>query len=263
MSLRRIFAIVIRHLYLYPRTLERIFDTLGWPLLGLFVWGFTSNYLQQNSTFGFSFTSLFVGGLFLWTIFSFVQVQISLNFLDEAWNKNLINIFSTPLTSVEFQIAVIILGLIKLLPTLLAMTVGALLLYQFNFITTFNFYIPILLFSLLISGWAFGFFINGLILKFGYSISQFAWSLTAIIQPFVCVFYPLDSLPVWAQKIAVIFPMTYIFEEMRRLMFKGYVDWNNLMISFILNGIYLTVSVFFFLRMFEKAREDGRLIKLN
>lgn len=263
MSWRRIFAIVVRHLYLYPRTLERMFDSLGWPLLNLFVWGFTSNYLQQNTTFGVSFISLFVGGLFLWTIFSFVQVQISLNFLDEAWNKNLINIFSTPLTSLEFQIAVIILGLMKLLPTLIAMTLGALLLYQFNFIATVNIYIPILLFSLLISGWAFGFFINGLILRFGYSISQFAWSLTAIMQPFLCVFYPLDSLPIWAQKIAVFFPMTYVFEEMRRLMFMGYVNWNNLILSFILNIIYLAASIFFFLRMFENAREAGRLVKLN
>ena len=263
MSSKRIFAIVIRHLYLWPRTLERMFDTLGWPLLSLFVWGFTSNYLQQNTTFGISFISLFVGGLFLWTVFSFVQVQISLNFLDEAWNKNLINIFSTPLTSLEFQIAVIILGLVKLLPTLIAMTLGAWLLYQFNFIATFNIYIPILLFSLLISGWAFGFFINGLILRFGYSVSQFGWSLTAAIQPFLCVFYPLDSLPVWAQKIAVIFPMTYIFEEMRRLMFSGSINWKNLLISFILNMIYLIISVFFFLLMYEKAREQGKLVNLN
>lgn len=263
MSWQRIGAIVIRHLYLYPRTLERIFDTVGWPILSLFIWGFTSNYLQQNTTLGVSFISLFVGGLFLWTIFSFVQVQISLNFLDEAWNKNLINIFSTPLTAIEFQVAVIILGLIKLAFTLTGMILGAILLYRFNFISTFNIYIPVLLFGLLISGWAFGFFINGLILRFGYSVSQFGWSLIAIIQPFMCVFYPLDSLPIWAQRIAVVFPMTYIFEEMRRLMFLGVVDWNNLLISFILNLLYLIISVVFFLGMFENARVNGRLVKLN
>ena len=53
------------------------------------------------------------------------------------------------------------------------------------------------------------------------------------------------------------------FEEMRRIMLNNNIMFSNLMFAFILNILYLIISIWFFSVMFEKAREQGRLVKLN
>ncbi len=263
MNRQRILAIVIRHLYLWPRTLERLMHSFGWPIFDLIIWGLTTLYIQKNSLASFSLLTFILGGLIFWTIVWRAQNDISVNLLEEAWNSNLINIFSSPLTKGEFLVAVAILGLFKLVFTMFSLVIGALILYQFNFLTTFGLYIPLLMVNLLLFGWIYGFFINGLILRFGYPVAEFAWALIALVQPFSCVFYPLSSLPDWAQKIGLLLPPTYIFEEMRRVLFSGSLNWYNLLLSFVLNLFYLFLALWFFRSMFENAREHGRLVKLN
>lgn len=263
MSSKRIYAMVVRHLYVWPRSLERLTWNFGWPLLDLAIWGLTMDYLQKTSQTNFSLINLVLGAIILWTIVQRAQNEVSANFLDEAYNRNIINIFSTPLTRFEFLMAMIILNCIKLFFTLVSMTLGAYIFYKFNIISTFGLFIPFLFFNLLVIGWSIGFFVIGLILRFGYSVAELAWAIAILVQPFSCVFYPLSALPYWAQKIALSLPTVYIFEEMRRIIFSGKVIWNNLLISFGLNILYLLLALWFFNYMFEKAREHGRLIKLN
>lgn len=263
MSSKRIMAVVIRHLYIWPRTLERLMGSFGWPILDLIIWGLTTSYLQKNSGASFSFLNIILGAVIFWTIAWRMQNDISVNFLDEAWNKNLINIFSSPLTKGEFLAAMSILGIIKLTITMFSLTIGAFLLYRFNLFSSFGFYIPVIVVNLLLFGFLFGILINGLILRFGYTVAEFAWALIALVSPFSCVFYPLNSLPFWAQKVALLLPTTYVFEEIRHIMIFGFVNWHNLLLSFCLNLVYLILALWFFNLMFEKARDYGRLVKLN
>ena len=262
MSSRRIWAIVVRHLYIWPRTLERLMWAFGWPFLDLFIWGLVSSYFQKTSRAEFSLVNMLLGGVIFWTMFWRSQNEISVNFLDEGWNKNLINLFATPLTWGEFLLATLILGLIKLVFTMASVTLAALIFYQFNF-WSFGWATPILVFNLLFFAWIVGFFVTGLILRFGYTVAELAWGIMALIQPFSCVFYPLAALPVWAQKIALTLPSTYVFEEMRRILFTGQADWDKLLISFGLNCFYLVLVLKFFQWMYANARIHGRLIKLN
>jgi hypothetical protein len=89
MNSQRIIAIVIRHLYIWPRSFERWMGALGWPFFDLVIWGLTISYLQKYSQASFSLLTFMLGGLIFWTIVWRVQNDISVNFLDEAWNKNL------------------------------------------------------------------------------------------------------------------------------------------------------------------------------
>ena len=45
MAYHRIAALVIRHLYLYRRSLPRVMEIIYWPFLDLVVWGFITVYL--------------------------------------------------------------------------------------------------------------------------------------------------------------------------------------------------------------------------
>lgn len=263
MNKTRIFAMVIRHLYIWPRTLERLMWNFGWPFLDLIIWGLTMSYLQRVSLATVSMVTFILGGVILWTILWRAQNEVAVNFLDEAWNHNLINIFSSPLKPGEFLISMLIINSIKLFFTITSLTIAAFIFYKFNFISSFGIYLPILLLNLLLIGWIVGFFVIGIILRFGFSVAELAWAIAFIVQPFSCVFYPLSSLPLWAQKIALLLPSSYVFEEMRRILFTGGVNWNNLFISFSLNIFWLILSLWFFRLMFENARIHGRLVKLN
>lgn len=262
MNKNRIFAIVIRHLYIWPRSLERLMWTFGWPFLDLLIWGLASSYFQKQVSTSFSFVTFVLSGIFFWTIIWRVQNEIGVNFMDEVWNKNLINIFATPLTWQEFLASAVILALIKLTVTITSLTVASYVFYQFNFFK-FGVYIPFLVLNLLLFAWMVGFMVNGLILRFGYTVQEMIWGIALLVQPFSCVFYPLSSLPVWAQRVARFFPSTYVFEEMRRILFTGRADWSNLLISFVLNLVYMFLVLKFFKVMYEGAREHGRLVKLN
>lgn len=263
MNTNRILAIVIRHMYIWPRSLERWQGSLGWPLLGLISWGMTMSFFQKSASFGFSIVSFLLGGIIFWEFTSISQREISVNFLDEAWNKNLINIFSSPITSGEFLVANVIVGLVKLTVTMTVMILVALIFYKFNIFAAYNLYIPFFVGSLLFFGITFGFIINGLILRYGYNIEELTWALVAWVSPFSCIYYPLSAIPEWAQKIAVLLPSTYIFEEMRRMVITQQVVWTNLLISLGLNIFYLILSFIFYKRMFKNALIHGRLVKLN
>lgn len=263
MSTKRIFAIVIRHLYMWPRSMERLMGSFGWPILEIMIWGLTMNYFQKSLFNNVSILSIILGSLIMWQIIARTQTETSIIFLDEIWNKNLINIFSSPLTKGEYLIAIIILNLIKIFFTILSLSLIGFLFYSFNLITSFGFYLPFLLFNLFLFGWSVGFFVIGMVLRFGYKIQELAWAIVLLIQPFSCVFYPVSSLPIWARYVARMFPSSYLFEEMRNMLSNQPINMNNLYMSFFLNITYLYLSIWFFSRMFEKGREYGRLVKLN
>jgi len=263
MSIKRISAMVIRHLYMWPRSLERLMGSFGWPILEITIWGLTMNYFQKSLFTNVSLLSIILGSLIMWQIVARTQTETSVIFLDEIWNKNLINIFSSPLTKGEFLVSIIILNIVKIFFTIVSLSTIGFLFYKFNFISSFGFYLPFLLLNLFITGWAVGFFVIGMIMRFGYKVQELAWSIVLLVQPFSCVYYPVSSLPLWAQYFARAMPTSYLFEEMRNILSHRPINIGNLHMSFILNLIYLTASIYYFSKMFEKGREFGRLVKLN
>lgn len=263
MSVKRIFALVIRHLYVWPRNLDRLMGSFGWPILEIIIWGITMSYFQKNLFDSLSILTVILGSVMMWQILARTQTEISIVFLDEVWNKNLINIFSSPLTKGEFLVSIIVLNTIKIFFTIISLVITAFFFYKFNLISSFGLYLPFLLLNLSLFGWTVGFFVIGVILRFGYRVQELAWAIFLVTQPFSCVFYPVSALPDWARPVAMVLPSSYLFEEMRNILSKNPINANNLYISFSLNIIYLCLSIWFFSAMFEKAREHGRLVKLN
>ena len=263
MSYRRILAMVIRHLYVWPRNLDRLMGSFGWPILEITIWGITMSYFQKNLSNSLSIVTVILGSVIMWQILARTQTEISIVFLDEVWNKNLINIFSSPLTKAEFLVSIIVLNTIKIIFTILSLMIVGFFYYKFDLISSFGLYLPFLLLNLLLMGWSVGFFVIAVILGFGYRVQELAWAIFLVTQPFSCVFYPISVLPSWAKSIALLLPSSYLFEEMRNILSKNPINMDNLYISFSLNMIYLSLSIWFFSAMFEKAREHGRLVKLN
>lgn len=255
-------AVVLRHLFEWRRNLDRVVDAFWWPIVDVVVWGLTSNYLRQNNPSIPDVVSLFLGGIILWVFVQNSQRDINMPLLVEGWNRNLINLFTTPIRLREFIAGTLFLGLFKLLCTTIVLWFLAFFLYRFN-IFHFGIYLIPAIVNLILIGWWVGFFIDGFILRFGYRVEPFAWALIFTIYPFFAVLYPVSALPSWAQTIAHVLPGSYIFENMRSIIFTGTFDTTAMIISFLLNIFYLILSLLFLFYMFQKARELGRLVKLN
>ena len=72
--------------------------------------------------------------------------------------------------------------------------------------------------NLMLTGWAVGIFVSGLVLRNGLGAETFAWSIMFLFLPLSCVYYPVATLPSWLQAVAWTLPPTYVFEGMRALL---------------------------------------------
>lgn len=260
MKLHRVYGMILRYMYYFRRNFDRISDTFYWPTLDLVMWGLTSVYAKTFMPQESNIILIILSGIIFWIIIWRSQYEITVNLLEELWNKNLINIFSTPLKFSEWVLSVITVGIIKALMSFSFAVFIAYLLYKVK-IFSLGFYMIPFGISLMLSGWCVGFFVAGVILRFGSKIQTLAWTFVWVLGPFSAIYFPVAFLPKWAQAVASIIPMSYVFEGLREVIYNGRMDLNKLTISFLLNAIYLVVSFIFLKRSYAKVLEKG-LIKV-
>lgn len=256
MKIHRIYAIVLRYLFLFRRSFDRLSDAFYWPTIDLLVWGLTSTYLRSFAPDTSPIILIIVSGILLWLITWRAQYEITVGLLEDLWNQNLINIFVSPLKFSEWITAFLITGIVKALMSVLFASGVAYLLYRVHIFSYGIYLIPFFM-SLMLTGWAIGFFVAGLILRFGTRIQTLAWSFVALFSPFAAIYYPVSILPVWAQKIAALIPISYIFEGSREIIATGNMDLNILMISIVLNIFYIIFSLLFLANSFKKVLNKG------
>ncbi|MDO8563917.1 MAG: ABC transporter permease [Nanoarchaeota archaeon] len=258
----RINALLIRHLYLYKRSVPRLMDIMFWPVMTLILWGFISKYLEHSNLSGLNIITVLLGAVILWEILSESQHSLSVAFLEEVWEKNLINIFVTPLKLSEFVISTALLGFVRVFLVTIMLSTIAFFSYTFN-IFDLGFYIIPFAINLLLFGWILGLFIVAIILRFGTSAQILAFGIMFLIQPFTAVFYPVSILPTFARYISLALPSTHVFEGMRAVIATGEFSINLFLIGLGLNIIYLILALWFFYRMFAHIKNQGKLMKLD
>jgi ABC-2 type transport system permease protein len=256
MSLRRINAMVMRHLYMFPRTLERWAESIYWPVLDLVLWGMTSRWVETAHVPLPNLALVILTAVVFWQIVWRANYEISVNLLEEFWNQNLVNLFATPLTVWEWSISLVLLGMLKNILTLIVGAVSVWVLYRLNIFAVGWVMLPFL-FSLMMSGWFLGFLAAGVIIRYGQGVQSVAWMAGFALAPFSAVYYPLHVLPAWAQYVGAALPMTYVFEGMRHVLRGDPLPASDLLISFVLNIVYLILAVALFGYMFNKSRERG------
>lgn len=256
MKFHRIWAIVLRHLYNFRHSPDRLSDCFYWPIIDITLWGFTSNFIQKQGGAIPNLLLMLMSALILWNVIWRGQYEITVNLLEEMWSRNLVNLFSSPLKLSEWIIAVMILGLMKLILTVLFAILVIQVLYTINVFTVGWYLLPYMI-SLLVTGWAVGFFVAAFIIGFGTKIQTIAWTGAALLAPFSGVYYPVSILPLWAQRVAFVLPSSYVFEGMREVVFKHVFSMDKLVISFLLNGIYIILALLFFVFMFNVSKKKG------
>jgi ABC-2 type transport system permease protein len=262
MKLHRITALLVRHLYLYRRSLPRIMEIFYWPFLDLVIWGFITLYLARYQSQVPGFVTFFLGALILWDMLFRSQQGITIAFLEELWARNLMNLFASPLKPSEFLTATMAMSVMKVTVVSIVMAGSALLFYSYNILIVGIWLMPFVL-NLVITGWIIGVLTTSLIMRFGQEAEVLAWSMVFLFQPISCVFYPLEVLPTWLQMIAWANPAAHIFEGMRIVLSGGASPLGNLAWAVCLNGAFLVVVVAWFYRTIAYCKEHGLLVRVG
>ncbi|HSX18892.1 MAG TPA: ABC transporter permease [Candidatus Saccharimonadales bacterium] len=258
MNLSRVYAIVLRHFFLTRHQMERIADMLLFPILGLVLWGFLTSYAQG---FANSFASFFIGAMILWVIFERVSTSVGVDFMYDVWERNLINILATGITTFEYIVGLVLVALVKVLISFMAMTVISFVFFHFSIL---NLGLPIVAFwiNLVIFAVTLGIFNVAIVMRWGNSIGPLTWVIPFVIQPFSAVFYPVSVLPKVLQVISNALPIAHVFEGMRYTLGSGNFDSGQFFIALGLNIFYFVVVVAFFAHMFSLVKKKGSLVKL-
>lgn len=255
MNCERIFGVFLRYFYVTRKGLHQLSDLLYWPLVDILLWGLTSIWIQ-NQTHSPNLPLILLTGLIFWQVVWRGSVDVSVNLLQEFWQRNLVNLFSTPLKLSEWICGVLLLSLCKLIVTISFGSLAVWMIYSLNVFTVGFAFLPFAV-SLILFGWTLSFLSSSLIVRWGLKVEMLAWMIGFLFAPFSAVFYPVGILPDWAQRISWCLPTTYIFEGMRAILASKEFASSYFWISIGLNCCYLALAIALFRWSFERSRMRG------
>jgi ABC-2 type transport system permease protein len=260
--LHRIWAVIVRHVYEARRSPDRVADTLFWPLIDVLVWGFMTIYLRGHGGAGLGVFAFLLAAAMLWGLFRNFQRDMALGFLNEVWARSLIGLFATPLTVGEYLVALIAINLVKAAAALGIAALVAWGFYAYNIFPALPLLLPYLA-ILVLFALAVGLMLTGLILRYTTRIQSLTWTVTGILMPFSCVFYPLHALPAAIRPVAALLPTTQAFEGMRHVLAQGTLAPGLIATGMLTDLAALVIAAVVFATLFRSALGRGLLVKLG
>jgi ABC-2 type transport system permease protein len=259
-SPRRVAAMVLRYWYLLRSSWARLVELIYWPAVQMLMWGFLQLYIDQNASFFARASGIFIGAVMLWDILFRGQLGFSVSFLEEMYARNLGNLMMSPLRATEFISALMIMSIVRLAIGLIPVSLLAIAFFGFNLyglgLALVAFFV-----NLILTSWAVGIFVSGLVLRNGLGAETFAWSIMFLLLPLACVYYPVAILPTPLQYVAWMLPPTYVFEGMRALLIDHVFRADLMVQALALNVVLMAAAVVAFLKLVDSARRQGSLLQ--
>jgi len=251
---------MLRYWYLLRSSWPRLLDLVYWPTVQMITWGFLQYYIMQNAGFFARAGGTFIGAVLLWDILFRGQLGFSISFMEEMWARNIGNLMMSPLRPFEFISALMVMSIVRLAVGVIPVTLLAIAFFGFNLyglgLALVAFFI-----NLMLTSWAVGIFVSGLVLRNGLGAENLAWSIMFLFMPLTCVYYPVTTLPLWLQPVAWLLPPTYVFEGMRTLLIEKTFRPDLMLDALALNVVFFAAGVFAFLKLLQSARRHGSLIQ--
>jgi len=262
MKFHRMFALMLRHIYLIKSSLPRILDLIYWPTIQIILWGFISKFFTLHSDYYNHTVGIILSAAILYDFLFRSSISFNMLFLEEIWSRNFTNLFVAPLKVSEIITALTVTALLR---TLIGIVPAILVASPFFGVSLFKLgpSLFLLFLSLYLFGTTLGLLVTSGLLRFGPAFENTAWSSLFLLAPLGCVYYPLSILPEWLQILAKGLPLVYIFEEARSILVNNVVNYKNIMIALILNLFYFVGSVVIFYLAFYGARKKGTLVNIG
>lgn len=259
-SAYRIAAMVERYWYLLRSSWPRLLEIIYWPAVQMLTWGFLQLYVAQTDSFFARAGGTFIGAVLLWDILFRGQLGFSVSFLEEMWSRNLANLMMSPLRPAEFIAALMIMSVVRLLIGMIPVSLLAIAFFGFN-LYGLGLALAAFFANLILTSWAVGIFVSGLVLRNGLGAENLAWTIMFIFLPLACVYYPVSVLPPFLQYVAWALPPTYVFEGMRALLIEHVFRADLMLQAFALNVVFFAAGALAFLRLLDSARRNGSLLQ--
>ena len=259
---QRIYALVLRSWYLIRSSWPRAAELVYWPLVQMLMWGFLQVHLSSTSSYYAKAGGLLIGAVLLWDILVRGQLGFAVPFLEELWSRNLVNLLMSPLRASELVAALMLVSLLRLAIAVLPVMGLAYLFFSYN-ILSLGFAFGAFFANLMLTAWALGLISTGIVLRYGLGAEGFVWLVVFVFMPLACVYYPLATLPVWLQPVALALPPTYVFEGLRAVVLEQSFRADLMLIALALNIVALLASYAIFRYLLLRARVSGALLRLG
>jgi len=169
------------------------------------------------------------------------------------------NLLISPLRPMEFVTSLMIMSVIRLAVAMVPVSILAILFFGFN-LWALGFGLVAFFVNLMLTGWAVGIFVSGLLLRNGLGAENMAWSIMFLLLPLTCVYYPVSVLPGWLQTIAWSLPPTYVFEGMRALLLDHVFRADLMLQALAINMVLFMLAILAFLEFLKSSRRHGSLL---
>jgi len=262
MRASRIWAVVLRQVYLLAGSPIRTVPLFAWAGVDIVLWGFISRYLNSVASPGFNFVSMLLGAVLLWDFLTRVMQGVVTAFFEDVWSRNFLNLFATPMTVPEYLSGLVITGIATSLVGLAVMVVLATTVFGLSFLTYGAALVPFVL-VLFLTGIALGISGAAIVLRFGPASEWLIWPIPSLISPFAGVFYPLSVLPGWMQAVSHVLPPSYVFEGMRSVVAGHGAPMGELAWGVALAALYVVLAALLFSRIYRYAIRTGLIARYS
>ena len=261
LSLRRVKAVLERHLFLLLRSWPRLFDLVYWPTMQMLLWGFITKFLVGQSSLVAQTSGLFLSAVLLWDTLFRGQLGVSVCFLEEMYARHMGHLFVSPLRPGEYVGAVFSISLVRVMIGVGGASLLAVPIHHFWIYGTLGWALLPFFAILLMFGWSMGIIIAGLVLRLGLGAETLAWSAIFLIQPLSGVYYPVSTLPVPLRWLAWGLPTAPVFEGMRAVLIHDRFDVGLLLTALALLATWMGIAATAFLVLFRDVRNRGLLLQ--
>jgi ABC-2 type transport system permease protein len=262
MRAKPVAAILLRQFYLLRGSPVRSLPMFAWVAIDIVVWGFITRYLNSMAAGRFDYVPSLLGAVLMWDFFTRIMQGVSTAFLEDVWSRNFLNLFATPLTISEYLLGLVLTSMATSAVGLAVMLALAMAVFGLSFFSLGVLLVPFLL-VLFGFGIALGIFASALVLRLGPASEWLVWPLPALLSPFVGVFYPLATLPLWMQDVGHLLPPSYVFEGMRAVLAGRQVAAAGLAGGAALAALDILLAGYFFTRVFRYAIRTGLLARYS
>jgi len=139
------------------------------------------------------------------------------------------------------------------------MLIKAFIIYLFHdvsmihMISTFFLLFP----PLFIAGLWIGFTCLQIVVLFGRRATELAFVIGWFLLPLSGAYYPIDVLPLWAQKISTYLPRSHVFQGMRNYVMYQHDPTTHLIKGYSMGIVYAAIALFGFIYCFNRSKNKG------
>jgi ABC-2 type transport system permease protein len=255
MKLSRVFAITYRLLIQYHKDFNKLASAFFWPGFDMIVFGFMIAGIPSTIQDPELTKGLLIN-IALWPIVNRGSLTLSLSLFEELRSQNVASLFSTPLTIGEWILGSIIEGFISSL--FVALMCGGIAKSIFNIsILDAGFLLVLVGFFGFLTGVAISCITTAALFIWGSRVQTIIWMAGWAFALISGIFYPIETLPFALQKAAYMFPLHYLFSNIRSFISTGQWSIETLLIGISLSIIYSIVLGALLIAAYHYSKKQG------